>query len=203
MIKGKIITVEGIDGAGKSFFIDYIKDSLKNFKRFKVLYQREPGGTEIGEQIRKLLLTQDMLPMTELLLYLGSRYEAVNKVYLPHLKSEKSLLLLDRFLDSSIIYQGIGRKLSVQLIIDIHKMIKIYLQPTLTLLFYCDLEIVKQRNKKNNLDRIEKMGDVFFNELQQSYLKIAKENKERVVVIDNSESVESTKNQINQALINI
>jgi dTMP kinase len=198
---GKIITLEGIDGAGKSSFIDYVKKQLIAFDLF---YAREPGSTDIGEKIRSLLLNQDMMPMTELLLYLAARHEAVNKVYIPHLmKSTNNVLLLDRFLDSSIIYQGIGRGFDVELIITLHKLTRSYLQPNLTLLFYCPLEIINQRKNQDNLDRIEQMGDDFFNKLQQSYLMLAQQNNNRIIVIDNSGSIEATQQQIAKALITI
>lgn len=201
IMQGKIVTLEGIDGAGKSSFIEYIKKKLIDFD---VLYAREPGGTEVGEKIREILLHQDMLPMTEFLLYLAARHESINRVYITHLLSSKrALLLLDRFLDSSIVYQGIGRGFDIELILNLHKLTNSYLRPDLTLLFYCPLEIINKRKNQTNLDRMEKMGDVFFDKIQQGYLSLAQDDKKRVIVIDNSGSVEETKIQIDRALIAI
>ena len=196
---GKLITLEGIDGAGKSSFVDYIKNKLV-FASLDILYAREPGGTAVGEKIRDILLDQDMLSMTEFLLYLASRSESVNRLYIPHLqKSSRAVLLLDRFLDSSIIYQGFGRGFAPDLIIQLHKLTNSYLEPDLTFLFYCPLEIIKQRKNQDNLDRMEQMGDDFFEKLQNSYLELADQNQ-RIVVIDNSSSVEQTIFQIDTAL---
>lgn len=197
---GKLITLEGIDGAGKSSFVDYIKNRLISAS-LDVLYAREPGGTAVGEKIRDILLDQDMLPMTEFLLYLASRSESVNRLYLPHLqKSARAILLLDRFLDSSIVYQGFGRGFAPDLIIQLHKLTHSYLEPDITFLFYCPLAIIKQRKNQDNLDRIEQMGDDFFEKLQNSYLELASQHQKRIVVIDNSSSVEQTTIQIDTAL---
>ena len=137
-MSGLFITMEGTDGAGKSTQLNLLNDYLKN-KGFNVVFVREPGGTKISEKIRDIILdidNQEMHYMTETLLYASSRAQLVNQVILPELK-KGSVVLCDRFVDSSIVYQGIARNIGIDIVKKINNIATGGLIPDIT--FFLDL----------------------------------------------------------------
>ena len=151
MKKGLFITLEGIEGAGKSTAVDFIEDFLTK-KGHDVIKTREPGGTVIGEQIREILLKNENDTLTydtELLLVFSARAQHIQEVILPALSSGK-IILCDRFTDASYAYQGGGRDIDASRINLLEKWVQEDLRPNLTLLFDLDVSIGMQRTKKRS-----------------------------------------------------
>ncbi|MEN3046259.1 MAG: dTMP kinase [Candidatus Hydrothermales bacterium] len=180
---GFFITVEGIEGSGKTTLAKSLFNELKN-KGFPVILTWEPGGTEIGEKIRKVLLySKDLSSWTELLLFLASRKEHVEKKILPALREGK-IVISDRFDDSTIAYQCFGRGLNLRIVKRINKIVTLGLKPNLTFLLDLEPELSLKRLKRK--DRIEREDLDFHKRVRQGYLAIAGRAKKRVVVIDGS-----------------
>lgn len=196
MQKGLFITIEGPDGSGKTTQIKRIEDFL--FSRgVETLTTREPGGTNIGEKIRSIILDKtniEMDSMTEALLYAASRSQHVKEVIKPALDSGKTVIC-DRFVDSSIAYQGYGRKLgnSVKIINDyaIDGCL-----PDVTFLFKMDPAISKKRIKKEYMDRIEMEQNSFHLDVYKGYLELETENTNRIIGIDATRSIEDISKEI-------
>jgi dTMP kinase len=201
MLKGFFISVEGVDGSGKSSHIAFIQEYLVN-NGYQVINTREPGGTPMGEKIREVLLSTDneMHNMTELYLLFASRQELIKNIILPNL--DKGVCVLsDRFTDSSIAYQGYGRGIGVKKVEAIINLLEPCLKPDLTLLFDVDLNVATQRLEKNNKkDRIEKENREFFQKVQNGYYAIAKKEPQRVKLINTLQTKEDTRQEIKQYL---
>ena len=192
----KIISFEGIEGVGKSTQINLLKKYLeKNGYTTEVL--REPGSTTTGERIREILLDSDnnLADETELLLMFAARSELINNKIKT---SSCDYLLLDRFYDASIAYQGYGRKLSLELIENLIQNINCPI-PDLTIIYDLDVNLGFKRKVKDDIDRIESSGINFFEDVRKGYQQIANE-REEVVILDASESIEIL-NQQTKALI--
>lgn len=146
-MKGKFITVEGSDGSGKTSFINFATEYLKE-EGYKVITTREPGGTEFSEKVRELLFdsSNDIDAKTESLLFCASRRDHIVKKILPHV-NDGYIVICDRFVDSSIAYQSYGRGLSKQDILDINAYATDNLEPDLTLYFCVDVEVGLARTK--------------------------------------------------------
>ena len=177
----KIISFEGIEGVGKSTQINLLKGHLES-KNYQVEIYREPGSTSVGEKIRDILLdlNNDLSNETELLLMFAARSELISK------KVNTSMcdyLLLDRFFDASMAYQGYGRALSKDFISSLTTFINC---PIPDLSFLLDISVEEGFKRKNNdiKDRIESSSNNFFNKVRKGYLSIAKANKKRFVIID-------------------
>jgi len=193
MKKGIFITFEGIDASGKTTqarkAVRYLRE-----KGFDVLFLREPGGEPVSERIRKILLKSQssVTPTTELMLYLASRSQLVEKKIIPALKSKK-LVICDRFFDSTLAYQGFGRALDRKWIKDLNRKSTFGVKPDLTLLIDVPLEVYLKRAKlKKNKDRLEKEDLAFYRRIRRGYLEIAKQDKKRVKVIDGSGTISQT-----------
>ena len=193
MKKGILITFEGIDASGKTTqarkAVRYLRE-----KGFDVLFLREPGGEPVSERIRKILLKSQssVTPTTELMLYLASRSQLVEKKIIPALKSKK-LVICDRFFDSTLAYQGFGRALDRKWIKDLNRKSTFGVKPDLTLLIDVPLEVYLKRAKlKKNKDRLEKENLAFYRRIRRGYLEIAKQDKKRVKVIDGSGTISQT-----------
>lgn len=193
--RGLFITFEGIDGAGKSTHIQWLTDYLSS-KNINVINTREPGGTELGEEIRTMLLNKDMHIKTEALLMFAARNEHVQTVIKPNL--EKNICVIsDRFSDASYAYQGGGRQLDLKVIQTLEDLVHPELLPDCTLLFDLPLEIAQQRiSSERKLDRFEQEKQDFFLRTKNAYLDRAHQNKHRFVIVDSSKSIESTRNHI-------
>ncbi len=198
MKKGLFITLEGIEGAGKSTAVDFIEDFLTK-EGHDVIKTREPGGTVIGEQIREILLKNENDTLTydtELLLVFSARAQHIQEVILPALSSGK-IILCDRFTDASYAYQGGGRGIDASRINLLEKWVQGDLRPNLTLLFDLDVSIGIQRTKKRSYaDRFEQEEVNFFEKIRNTYLERAKNEPQRFRIINSASSLESVKEQI-------
>ena len=183
---GKFITVEGIEGAGKTTCMDTIKQLLtKNSIEF--IATREPGGTPLAEKIRALLLDVEEdtpAPLTELLLMFASRAQHINKVIRPAL-SDGIWVLCDRFTDATYAYQGGGRGLKLDLISQLEQIAQDDLRPHLTLILDVSPELGMTRvRKRGEFDRFEREKIEFFNNVRTAYLNLAEKDPNRYIIID-------------------
>lgn len=202
MQKGKFITVDGVEGAGKSTQINFICEYLKD-KGINAILTREPGGTEISEKIRELLLSTDskMHSDTELLLMFAARNEHIYSKILPTLETG-DWVLSDRFTDASYAYQGGGRGLDINRIAQLEKWVVQGFTPDMTLLLDVPVDIGMQRvESRGAKDRIEQENLDFFNRVREAYIARSKQYPQRIKLINASESVDNTSNQI-QAILN-
>ena len=184
----KFITLEGIDGAGKSTHLNWLAERLRAQGK-NVLVTREPGGTPLGEALREILLHQSMHLETEALLMFAARREHLDKVILPALE-QGIWVISDRFTDASFAYQGGGRGLDEAKLKILEMWVQQGLQPDLTLLFDVPLEISRQRLATNvSLDRFEQEKQDFFQRVRDAYLKRAAQFPQRIRVIDSGRPV--------------
>ena len=198
MERGKFITIDGVEGAGKSTQIEFICEYLKA-EGINVILTREPGGTDIGEKIRTLLLSNSTGKMhadTELMLMFAARNEHIQNKIMPALK-QGDWVLSDRFTDASYAYQGGGRGLDVGRIAQLEHWVSQDFTADMTLLLDVPVEIgmsrVESRGKK---DRIELEATDFFNRVRQAYIDRSEQFPERIKLIDSSQTVDHTKQQI-------
>ena len=202
MKRGYFITLEGVEGTGKSTHIEFVTQYLRN-RGEKVLSTREPGGTPIGEEIRELLLASHLPPMhayTELLLMFAARVEHVNKVIQPALEEGKCVVS-DRFYDASYAYQGYGRKVELDKISSLQRLTIGDLQPDLTILLDVSLSVSMERvTERGSPDRFEKEQDDFHRRVREGYLELAKKHQNRINVIDASQSVDDVQISIENSL---
>ena len=201
MDKGFFITFEGPDGAGKSTQIDRLKLFFME-RDLDVLYTREPGGTDIGEKIRKLILDKEnieMEPVTEAFLYASARAQLVRQVLKPAIKEGK-IIVCDRYMDSSTAYQGYARGLG-DAVAEINKHAIDGLLPDLTFLFILDPEIGKSRIAVESYDRLESQNFEFHRKVAEGYIEIAKNNDKRFVIIDATKTPDEIWNEIRGVLV--
>ena len=199
-MKAKFITLEGIEGSGKTSSLKSITDLLDK-KNISYIVTREPGGSSIGKELRAILLDPDteISPEVELMLMLSDRKDHVEKIILPNLE-KGNWVVSDRFMDSSIAYQGGGRQLDKKLIISLTDYLNLP-QPDLTLLFDLPVEISLSRVKaRGELDRFEKEELEFHKRIRNTYLELAKNNSNRIKIIDSSKKIESMLNKVKQAI---
>lgn len=196
---GLFITLEGIDGAGKSSHTDWLVNFFKERGK-EVVLTREPGGTEFGEDLRKLLLQKKMNQTTEVLLMFAARQESVEQIIKPALNANK-VVISDRFTDSTMAYQGGGRAYPIERIQQLAKWVHRDTQPQLTLLFDVPLEVARARLSATRvMDRFEKEQESFFRAVQAMYLNLAKQYPERFIVIDSTQSIESIRTYLQTVL---
>jgi dTMP kinase len=183
MDRGLFISVEGIDGAGKSTHVNFIREYLEG-KGKTVVVTREPGGTELGEHIRNLLLhSHNMHSNTELLLMFASRQELIDKIIRPNLE-QGICVIADRFVDASLAYQGAGRGIGMEKVYQVINWLEPVFKTDLTFLFDAPLSVALERvGKNNNKDRIEKESIDFFTRVQNAYLDIATKEPQRIKII--------------------
>jgi dTMP kinase len=193
------ISFEGIDFSGKSTQIELFKDYLVEHKK-KVEILREPGGAEISEKVRKILLdnkNEKMFAETELLLFSASRAQLVREKIRPYLE-DGIYVISDRFHDSSTAYQGYGRGIAIEVVQSIHQLAIGDTVPDLTFFIDIPVGIANERRKKKSkgkLDRIELADIEFYNRVRTGYLEIARQ-EERFKVIDGTQTIETIQNQI-------
>ncbi len=185
-MEGIFITMEGPDGSGKTTQIDLLKKYLEH-RGYDIVIAREPGGTTIGEAIREIILNPDykeMGHMTELLLYASARAQLVNQVIKPALAEGKAVIC-DRFVESSAVYQGIGRGLGVDTVYEINNFALGDVKPKLTIFMDLDAEDgIKRKKKQAELDRMEQEDLSFHKRVVEGYRQLAKLYPERIVPIN-------------------
>ena len=199
-MKGCFITFEGVEGSGKSTQINLLADKLRETGK-EVVLTREPGGTNLGQKIRKLLLDPDNIDMdnrAEILLYAADRAQHVKKKIIPAL-NEGKIVLTDRYIDSNIAYQGYGRKLEMDMVRNVNEWVIRDVWPDLTILL--DIDAQKGLERARNLspdkkgDRLEQEIITFYENIREGYLKIAKKEK-RFVVVDGNQKPKDIHNKI-------
>ncbi|SCX79865.1 dTMP kinase [Alkaliphilus peptidifermentans] len=204
-IKGKFITIEGMDGAGKTTQIRFMKEYLED-RGFKVLLTREPGGTIIGEKIREVILDnshKEMDSVTEALLYAASRAQHVSQIILPALQRGE-LVLCDRYVDSSMVYQGKGRDLGYKPIKKINDFATQGLEPDLTILFDIDPQLGLQRiSSRGKGDRLEEEKLQFHIAVHSAYMDLVKMYPKRIKVINANCEIQEIKKEVEELLKNI
>ena len=191
--RGIFITFEGLDGCGKSTQLERLAAELRS-EGIDVLTTREPGGTAIGERIRSILLdsaTSGLTPMAELALMFASRAQQLEELIVPTLE-RGAWVLCDRFTDSSEAYQGGGRELGSQAVLDLHRVVCRNVWPDLTVLMDSEVEASLARARRRNLkktaaaneNRFETEDRAFFERVHEAYRVIAKREKQRVLILD-------------------
>lgn len=196
----RFISFEGIEGSGKTTQVKLLRDYLQG-RGYKVVITEEPGGTKIGLKIRDLLLHPEnsMEPLTELLLYNASRLQHIRKVIYPALL-RGDIVITDRFIDSTIAYQGYGRGIDLAIINTFNKIVAADLKPALTFLLDVDVEDGLRRNRKvQKTDRLELEAVEFHNRVRMGFLQLAKEEPERIKLINASKGIE----EVNKEVIDI
>jgi dTMP kinase len=198
---GLFLTVEGVDGAGKSSHLDWLADALRAQGKTVVL-TREPGGTSVGERLREMLLHEAMDLETETLLMFAARREHLAQVILPAL-TRGDVVISDRFTDATYAYQGGGRGVSRNKILQLEQWVQGGLQPNLTLLFDLPLAIAAQRlaQGRAQLDKFEQESQVFFENTRAAYLERAADAPNRICIIDSAPSLEATRAQVAHAVL--
>lgn len=203
MQKGLFVALEGNDGAGKTTAAQALLKRLKK-EGFDVVLSREPGGPAISEQIRSILLdpaNKAMNPKTEALLYAASRTQHFYEVIQPAL-NEGKIVLCDRFLDSSIAYQGYGRNLGQNAIEEINDFGLNHQRPDLTLFFKVPLSVSQKRmEKRGNLDRLDAESLGFHQRVREGFDVLSTAHPEKTIIIDAQKSPEEVADQAYQAIL--
>ena len=196
MSKKPIIVFEGIEGSGKTFHLNNIAKYLKK-KRISFIKIREPGGNYNSEKIRKLILNKksNFNPTTDLLLYLAARNENINIIIKKYFK--KKVILIDRFVDSTIAYQHYGMGVNLNLIKNINKVILKGIKVDFTFLNYVSNKNMKKRLlKRKNLNRYDRFNMKFYQKVQLGYFKISKQNKSKYFLVNSNLSINENKKNI-------
>lgn len=200
-MRGLFITLEGPDGSGKSTMVSLVGEYLKE-RGIDHVITREPGGTAIGEKIRGIIIDREninMGPETEALLFAASRAQHVHEKILPSVELGK-VVVCDRFLLSSLAYQGVGRGLGIQEVKAVNEFGLKGMTPDLILFFHVDPEVTLLRKTKEGGDRLEEEGGAFHREVYEGYMTLLKMYPNNVVVIDAEKSVEEVYAQTISAL---
>lgn len=207
MARGKFITLEGGEGCGKSTQAKRLKEALEA-SGVETVFTREPGGTPLAEEIRRLIKDQDEdapCAASELLLFLAARAQLVRKVIRPALE-RGAWVVSDRFSDSTFAYQGYGRGIDLKLLETANGFACDELKPDLTLLLDVSPEVARMRMRgreaatATEADRIERAGEDFHRRLREGFLELARREKDRIVVIDANGSVEEVWNEVWKSL---
>lgn len=201
--RGKFITLEGVDGAGKSTHLAWIAERLRAGGR-EVVVTREPGGTPLGERLRELLLAEPMHIETETMLMFAARREHLARVIAPALEAGR-WVLSDRFTDATYAYQGSGRGLSIDRIAALEQWVHGDLQPDLTLYFDLPVEVARRRlsASESTPDRFEREAVGFFERVRSGYLERAASHPHRIRVIDAAESLDNIKKSLENIFVTV
>lgn len=192
--KGYFISFEGGEGTGKSTQSKLLSEYLKK-QKIPCLWTREPGGTEVAEKIREILVTgkaSKITPETELLLHYAARIEHIEKVIKPALQQNK-IVISDRFFDSTYAYQGYGHGVDLQIIEKLNKITVEDFKPNVTFIFDIDESagLKRAKTRADHENRYEKMGNSFHNKVRKGFLEIAKKNKKRCVKINADDTIDN------------
>ena len=204
---GKLITLEGLDGSGKSTQLALESDRLRG-KGLRVTTTREPGGTAVGQQVRDILLQmqrETVTPLTELALMFAARGQHIEQVILPALRAGQ-LVLCDRFTDSSVAYQGYGRGIKLELVSGFEKLLCQGIRPDLTVILEIDPATGARRTSHRNRaaselpTRFEQEGIEFFERVRHGYREIAQQEPARVRLVDGQGSIAEVHERVRQAV---
>ncbi len=208
--KPLFVTFEGIEGSGKSYQCRKLYNELRN-KNLSVILTREPGGTKSAEKIRKVILEdyfasdskEKFSKYTDTLLYLAARNEHIEKKLKPAI-FKKEIIICDRFIDSTLAYQVYGKGVNKSLVDSVHKYILGSIKPDLTFVLKANIskamQRLKKRKKKNRYDKFSKK---FYDKVQKAFLKIAKTDKKKYIIIDNSLDTPETEKIIFKKFIKV
>ena len=188
---GKLITFEGIDGSGKTTQINLLEKKFIE-AGYSFIILREPGGTDLSEKIRKILLDRNNMQLssiTESLLFVAARSQLMSEKILPALKKDQ-LVICDRFMDSTVAYQGYGRGLDVNYLEKLNYLGTYGRQPDLTIILDVDPREAVQRLQEKAPDRMESTGMEFFSKVQKGYHEIASKHSDRCIIINSNRSPE-------------
>jgi dTMP kinase len=199
--RGKLITLEGVDGAGKSTHIGFIAERLRAPGR-TVLVTREPGGTPLAEELRQLVLNEPMDALVETLLMFASRADHVRQVIRPALEAG-SWVVCDRFSDATAAYQGAGKGVPTELIQQLAEATHPNLRPDRTLVFDCPYDVAKRRLSATgrSLDRFEREDQQFFERVRDAYLARGAAEPGRIRIIDASVGLTDIQKQLEDSII--
>jgi dTMP kinase len=203
MLNSLFITLEGIEGVGKSTAVETVASTMISIGK-DVLVTREPGGTSIGEQVREILLSRKnerITPTTELFLLLAARNQHLHEVVIPALELGKCVIC-DRYIDATFAYQGAGRKLGDALVSQANALIPDLATPDLTLLLDASPELGLKRVEMRGLsDRFEIESNTFFEDVRSCYLRRAAEQPQRILLVDASKTLGEVTTEIKNHLI--
>lgn len=198
-LNGRLISFEGIEGAGKSTQISKFSEALiksgANVHNF-----REPGATLIGEKLRAAILESksQLNPLTEMYIFLAARNELLQTKIIPLLKDESNIVILDRYIDSSVAYQGMARGLGVKKVLELHNEYPLNLRPCLT--FYLKINVAtslqRQSSRGNNKDYFEKENQLFYEKLIDGFDQMARLESQRIKEIDAAQSIDEISKSI-------
>ena len=199
MTRGKFITLEGIDGAGKSSHLEFLCAQVRS-RGYEAILTREPGGTPVGERLRSLVLDAAMHARTEALLMFGARAEHVAAVIEPALAAGR-WIVCDRFSDATFAYQCGGRGLPREVVVGLERLVHPGLQPDATFLFDLDpaLAYERQRARSRTPDKFEREQVDFFRRVREAYLERAREHSRRFHVIDASGELAQVRDRVEVA----
>lgn len=202
MGKGLFITFEGADGSGKTTQLNLVKDFLEK-AGYEVVITREPGALELGQKIRNILLHYEgvVADRCEMFLFLADRAQHVETFIKPSI-NEGKVVLCDRYIDSTVAYQGYGREQDIQLLKELNNIAVNSLKPDLTLLFDVSTETAQQRVGSEK-DRLESSGFDFHKRVRNGYLQLQKEEPDRIKLINANNSIENVYEQTKNTIINL
>ena len=199
---GRFITLEGVDGAGKSTHLQFIADAVAAASGRHAIVTREPGGTELAEHLRRAILEEPLDPVAETLLIFAARAHHVRRVIVPALEAG-SWVVCDRFLDATYAYQGAGKGVPLELIERLSAASHPGLAPDRTLVFDCSYEVARGRlaGSGKKLDRFEREDEVFFRRVREAYLARARAEPARIRIIDAAADVATIRKSLERALV--
>ncbi len=195
-MSGKLITFEGVDGAGKSTHVEWFANELRSAGH-AVVVTREPGGSHLAEQLRELVLHEAMDPVTETLLVFTARDDHLKKRVLPAIAAG-TWVVCDRFTDATQAYQGGGKGVEAGLIDALRRIVHPGLQPDCTLIFDCPYQVSRERMERSGraLDRFEREGQAFFERVRAAYLEIARAEPGRARIIDSTHPLDAIRAEL-------
>ena len=192
------VVFEGIEGSGKTYHCKKLYRKITKLG-VRAILTREPGGLKTTKHIRKILLSgkkNKFNKITDLLLYLASRSEHVEKIIKPSM-NKKKIIICDRFVDSTIAYQVYGQKINQNIVDHFHREILGNIRPDLTFLLKINVDMALKRIKKRKfINRYDKQSKKFYIKAQKGYLNLAKKNKRRYIILDTSKSIQANEKQI-------
>lgn len=188
-----LITFEGVEGSGKTTQVELLYNYLRD-KGYQVIRTREPGGSALGEALRKVLLQRDLnvLALSELLIFMASRAQHMEEIIMPAL-DRGALVLCDRFIDATYAYQGYGRGIDLGIIGTLNRLVTKGVMPNLTILLDCEASLGLKRKlvHSKQVDRFEKEEAAFHEQIRSGYLKLAEEDSKRFFVVNGKRAVET------------